>query len=98
SNAPDGYGGVNPHRPRFRRAAWAAALPDRDRAPVSDRSPFAPSTSPSGHLRAVSAPLPALHMPSPTFDQCVAGGDIVVERRHFAAVIEQRRGSHPRLG
>jgi|GraSoiStandDraft_46_1057282.scaffolds.fasta_scaffold92998_2 hypothetical protein len=26
---PDGYGGANPHRPRFRRK-WAAAPPDRE--------------------------------------------------------------------
>src|SRR5262249_28914463 len=26
---PDGYGGANPHRPRFRRT-WAAAPPDRE--------------------------------------------------------------------
>ena len=38
---PDGYGGVNPHRPRFRRAAWAAV------AGFAVRSAFAFSTGPA---------------------------------------------------
>jgi hypothetical protein len=40
----------------------------------------------------------ALHMPSPLRSVCCRLGDIVVERRHFAAVVEQRCGGHPRLG